>query len=576
MHLARWVVGAVATITVAAALNAPTSAVAAPLPPEQDPFYSYAGPLDAIPLGTVLKTRTGSVTFPDIPFPISWVQLLYRTRTQLGDPTATVATVLKPTVPIPGRLVSYQSFYDSLTTRCQPSYMLNGGPPNDLWTSETKFYEKLLIEGYTVVTSDFETQDPTFATGPVYGYETLDGIRAAYQPHDINGQPTGVDLPAGTKVAMAGYSGGAIATEWATELAPTYAPDVNANLVGSAMGGVFVHPMHNLHYVDGSQEWAGVMPLALLGIAKAFKIDLAPYLSEYGHEVLDTVKADCIGEHDYPGLTWAQLVKPQYAVPESIPVFVETANQLIMGTGGTPTVPLMMRQGSDGPSEGTEPSPVYGPGDGVMLVNDVRALAHQYCDAGLPVDHLELPLGHGNGGAEFLIDMTAWVQARFLGLPATNTCAAIGPGNDLSPSQVVPVPGNPPGSGPNPDPPSGTDPPPASSAECQGLPVTVDLATGQRPTSGADVIVGTAGNDRIWAKDGNDVVCGGGGDDRISGGHGKDRVYGGDGNDRIVGRAGRDRLFGEAGRDRLDGGRGRDELFGGPGKDKLSNGKKHQ
>ena len=35
---------------------------------------------------------------------------------------------------------------------------------------------------------------------------------------------------------MIGYSGGAIASEWAAELAPTYAPDVNQKLIGSAIG----------------------------------------------------------------------------------------------------------------------------------------------------------------------------------------------------------------------------------------------------------------------------------------------------------------------------------------------------
>ena len=49
---------------------------------------------------------------------------------------------------------------------------------------------------------------------------------------------------------MLGYSGGAIATEWAAELAPTYAPDaldVNARLIGAVIGGVLVDPAHNLH-----------------------------------------------------------------------------------------------------------------------------------------------------------------------------------------------------------------------------------------------------------------------------------------------------------------------------------------
>jgi CSLREA domain-containing protein len=85
-----------------------------------------------------------------------------------------------------------------------------------------------------------------------------------------------------------------------------------------------------------------------------------------------------------------------------------------------------------------------------------------------------------------------------------------------------------------------------ASGSCAGHPATVDLAKGQQPTAGSDVIVGTAGNDVIVALGGNDIVCGG------------------DGDDVIKGKAGKDRLFGEGGNDLLKGGRGDDRLSGGP------------
>ena len=46
-------------------------------------------------------------------------------------------------------------------------------------------------------------------------------------------------LTAHTKVGLMGYSGGAIASEWAAELAPTYAPGVAKRIVGTAIGGSF-------------------------------------------------------------------------------------------------------------------------------------------------------------------------------------------------------------------------------------------------------------------------------------------------------------------------------------------------
>ena len=66
-----------------------------------------------------------------------------------------------------------------------------------------------------------------------------------------------------TPIGLIGYSGGAIASEWAAELAPSYAPAVSKRIVGTAIGGVLVHPGHNLHYIDGSLVWSGVQPAAL-------------------------------------------------------------------------------------------------------------------------------------------------------------------------------------------------------------------------------------------------------------------------------------------------------------------------
>lgn len=113
---------------------------------------------------------------------------------------------------------------------------------------------------------------------------------------------------------------------------------------------------------------------------------------------------------------------------------------------------------------------------------------------------------------------------------------------------------------------------------CLGNPVTVDLAAGELPTDGDDVILGTADADVINALAGDDIVCGGGGDDRVFGGpgddfvdvgEGDDNVWGGDGDDIIDGGAGIDRLRGGVGADTIVGGFGRDIILGGDGKDRI-------
>ena len=104
---------------------------------------------------------------------------------------------------------------------------------------------------------------------------------------------------------------------------------------------------------------------------------------------------------------------------------------------------------------------------------------------------------------------------------------------------------------------------------CNGLPVTVHLASGDSPTSGADVILGTSGADFIDAGAGDDTICGLGGADMIFAGGGADYVEGGSGADLIFGEGGNDTIFGGSGADDIDGGGGDDEIFGESGDDEL-------
>jgi hypothetical protein len=307
-------------LALAALAIAVPAAIAAPPTPAEDPFYDYAGstPLAQIAPGTVLKSRTLSYHVVGIPLPVKAVQLLYRSTSEVGEPTVNVTSVLKPPLSIgTPQVVAYQSFYDSLNPVDEPSYAISGGLTlgGAIPQVESALIGPELLAGRTVVVADTEGEAADFAAGPEYGINTLDSLRAA-----LAAPATG--LASTRKIGLIGYSGGAIATEWAAELAPTYAPEVNAKLVGAAMGGVLVDPAHNLHYVEGSLSWAGVMPMAIIGVSRAFHIDLTPYLSEYGAQLYAKLEKASIAEvlAQYPGLTWAQLAKPEYPTPESIPV----------------------------------------------------------------------------------------------------------------------------------------------------------------------------------------------------------------------------------------------------------------
>lgn len=412
----------------------PPANAAVPLP-SQDPFYAYTAnkPLKDVKPGTVLKTRTIPYHIFGLALPLKATQLLYRSTDQLGRPSVNVTSVIaSPGRTTPARAISYQSFYDSLNPADQPSYAISGGVtmggfiPN----VELAVFGPFLLQGYSVVVPDTQGQQADFAAGPEYGRLTLDAIRAASNSASSGLSPT-------TKVGMIGYSGGAIATGWASALAPMYAPDVNSRLVGSAEGGVLVNPANNLHYIDGSLVWSGVAVMAIIGVSRAFDIDLTPYLNDYGLQLYNKLQTASISTvlGAYPGLTFAKIAKPAYARPESIPPYVTAVNQLNMGSFGSPTVPMFMGQGANGVLEGTMGNkPGIGRGDGVMIAGDVRSLARQYCSDGAKVTYRQYDLlSHVSAVPLWLPEAIAWLNQRFAGKAAPNNCATISPGNSLAP-----------------------------------------------------------------------------------------------------------------------------------------------
>jgi hypothetical protein len=429
-----------ALVVTASALMLPSLASAASA---TDAFYKYTGttPLASIAPGTPLKTRNIPYHIIGLATPLRATQILYRATDAQKRPTVNVTTVVQPSCFLclnREKVISYQSFYDSLNPEDQPSVQIAGGLSltGAIPQIETLLFSPFLLQGFSIVISDTQGQTANFAAGPEYGTNTLDSIRAAIKS-------PAVDLSTSAKVAMIGYSGGAIATEWAAELAPTYAPDLSKNLIGAAYGGVLVHPGHNLYYVEGSSIWAGVVPMAIIGIARAYGIDLDPYLSANGKLIYEKLKnasiINVLGQ--YPGLKWTDMAKPEYDKPEKIPAYVAAANKVIMGTGGKTKLPMLIGQGTGGELEGTPGTGIYGKGDGVMIAGDVRTLARQHCANGAKVKYNEYGGSHLLSALEWLPQAISWTQDRFGifgSLTVPSNCSSIKPGNSLAPLVVAP------------------------------------------------------------------------------------------------------------------------------------------
>ena len=414
-------------VTILALTGAPPAVAAPPKSPDSDSFYVYSGakPLGQISGGTVLKRRAIQVKIAGYPTPFDAVQALYRTTNQLGAPSATVTTVIKPLVPNPVvNLVSYQTAYDALGTQCDPSYTLNGGNPGyQLAQDEAAFIATYLTTGgYYVNVPDYEgtrrNGEPLhWAAGYESGYGTLDSVKAAESV---------LKAPSSTKVGLVGYSGGSIASEWASELAGHYAPQLN--IVGVAEAGIPVHFAHNLKYINGSPVWSGIIPAVIVALSQSFGIDYAKYLSPFGLQVTTAIRNQCITDFlgKYPGLTTQKILKPQYRDFLAIPAFRAVVNKLIMGTvPGHPKGPLFMMNGN---ADGT--------GDNVMIAADVRALALQYCAQGVNVNYKEIKNQQGthtNVAAIFEPAGLTFLTSAFAGTPPPSGCATIAKGSSLAP-----------------------------------------------------------------------------------------------------------------------------------------------
>jgi hypothetical protein len=396
----------------------PAAIGSGPTLPSADPFYRYSGstPLDRIPPGTVLNQRSVQLAFgAGNSTPIRAEQLLYRTTSQLGQAVVTVTTVLEPTpTPVVPRIVDYLSFYDGLGSQCDPSYTLAGGDGGDSTYQQEAEEEELLINWYLsqgdiVTIPDFEGTGLHWMAGRESGYGALDAVRAteAY-----------LRIGSATKVGMSGYSGGSVAADWASELAPAYAPHLN--IVGVGEGGIPANYVDHFAYISGTTEYAAAIPGELLGLSRAYGVDLTKYLSPFGREVVQREGTACIASMfgKYPGLTISDIMLPAYQDLAQVAPFSMMLRDQTMGTAETyPREPLLMAVGN-----------VDGKGDGAMVAGDVQALARHYCREGVPVDYQEYPgASHVQAAAYFEPETGPFLQARFAGAPFVSNCSSLGP-----------------------------------------------------------------------------------------------------------------------------------------------------
>jgi hypothetical protein len=243
-----------------------------------------------LPGGTILKSR--SVTYAPVggvPMSNSAWQLQFGSHDVNGNPIAAVATVVKPLFAASSpHLLSFQFAEDSLGSICAPSHTVTGSTSNAISQSESPEALSLLDSGYTLVYPDYEGPYSEYAAGTVEGQITLDGIRAALHF-------TQLGLSATTPVGMWGYSGGAIATAWASTLESSYAPELN--IVAIAHGGTPAVLEGVANNIDtdtvANEAFFSLVLTAILGINRAYPTFATPMLNAKGVAAAQSLANSC-------------------------------------------------------------------------------------------------------------------------------------------------------------------------------------------------------------------------------------------------------------------------------------------
>jgi hypothetical protein len=231
-----------------------------PLPPSRDPFYTAPDGFEHASPGEVLRVRVAPGNLTTLVANTSQAyHILYRTTDSRYHASWAVTTLFLPSSnSTSDALLSYQIPYNSPNIDESPSWAYYAG--QNSWNSDQFVdIEWALGRGWFVNVPDFEGPLAAFIAGPQEGHATLDSIRAV--------KSLSLGLAPEARVALWGYSGGSLASEFAAEVQVQYAPELQIS--GIALGGLVDNATDALDHVNGA-PLAGLISVGLLGLTAQF------------------------------------------------------------------------------------------------------------------------------------------------------------------------------------------------------------------------------------------------------------------------------------------------------------------
>ncbi|SGZ54835.1 CIC11C00000002446 [Sungouiella intermedia] len=434
MKLSSFLLGLFGLLTVTSALYLN------PTKPSEDDFYKVPPNVEDYAEGDIINWRPAPLVIRSIYYPVNiknaW-QFLVRTLNSDGNATAFVTTVFEPYDADPSKLLSYQFAEDSASPNCAPSYSVLFGASMDTLFAQVEMIllGAALSRGWYVVAPDYEGPNAVFCAGRQAGRATLDSIRAALQSQNT----TGIDTDA--KVALWGYSGGTIASGWAAQLQPKYAPELEENLIGVAIGGWSTNITETVLATDGTL-YSGLIPNGINGLVQEFT-EWKPALDdaleddrkEWFYEAADKCLMGSIikfafhnyfsGSHPYFKQGWDFFKR-------------DDVNQIILyntlglnETDGIPNVPMFL---------------FHAVHDEICPFSGGERVYNNYCKWGIESFEFSAATssGHLLEAAEGSGAALKWLEDRFAGKPTVKGCQRTNrtsnldyPGADLSYYQIL-------------------------------------------------------------------------------------------------------------------------------------------
>ena len=226
------------------------------------------------------------------------------------------------------------------------------------------------MQGFALSVPDYEGPGGDFGAARQPGYAVLDGIRSAEQfsPLGLPGEST--------PVGIWGYSGGSLASGWAAQVQPSYAPELN--LRGVAVGGFVTNIVQALNQINGG-EASGLIVAVLDGVARtvpALATALDTYLTPAGSGALANGASQCAAADvaEYPFVNVSNLLTIPPAQFLAIPSVQAALDRLNLG-GSVPAAPMFVYHAVNDeliPITGTDATvaPYCAKGDSVTYTRD--------------------------------------------------------------------------------------------------------------------------------------------------------------------------------------------------------------